>query len=104
MIEPENSTEEGTSATKDLINVAFIIRRVRLHNEQYCFFDAGANVSNTWRQSVMVGRGGISLMDGIEVMRADTRSEVCQIADELRHDVLAQQEVTKCALQFFAAV
>jgi len=55
MIEAENSTEDGTSATKDLINVALIIRRVRLHNQQYCVPDAGANVSNTWPQSVMVG-------------------------------------------------
>src|SRR5437870_10498041 len=58
--EPTNSIEDGASAMKDLISVPLMTRKVRLHNEQYCVSDVGANVSNTRRQSVMVARAPCS--------------------------------------------
>ncbi len=59
-IEPNNSIEDGANATKDLISVPLVTRKVRLHNEQYCVSDVGANVSNTRHQSVMVARAPCS--------------------------------------------
>src|SRR2546427_6866609 len=59
-IEPNNSIEDGANATKDLISVPLMTRKVRLHNEQYCVSDVGANVSNTRHQSVMVARAPCS--------------------------------------------
>src|SRR6266496_1009436 len=59
-IEPNNSIEDGANATKDLISVPLMARKVRLHNEQYCVSDVGANVSNTRDQSVMIERAPCS--------------------------------------------
>src|SRR6266496_2202909 len=42
-IEPNNSIEDGASATKDLISVPLMTRKVRLHNEQYCMMCSRAN-------------------------------------------------------------
>ncbi len=68
--EPNNSIEDGANATKDLISVPLMTRKVRLQNEQYCVSDVGANVSNTRHQSVMVARAPCSPSSQI---RPDTR-------------------------------
>src|SRR5947209_5024621 len=72
MIEPNNSIEDGPNATKDLISVPLMTRKVRLHHEQYCVSDVGANVSNTRHQSVMVARAPCSPSSQI---RPDTRCD-----------------------------
>src|SRR6266542_6781964 len=46
-IEPNNSIEDGARATKDLISVPLMTRKVRLHNEQYCVSDVGKRFQYT---------------------------------------------------------